>query len=224
MNAVKKVMLRVPLIRFLALYRRESGALGQLGWRDAQLEKLLVSGSQAVPWFTYGAIDFADQTVSPAAKVLELGGGGSTKYWLQRGNHVTTVESSKEWVDTMSRELSTSFPNWKCMFIPHITFDSLSAIGDQKFDVIVNDFNGGNRGSVAEWMLEHLNHDGLIIWDNTDRANYQDGIGTLEDAGFGQVSFFGLGPVNSYASQTSFFSKKYNSPTWELLKRNSIPY
>lgn len=224
MSELKIALLRVPLIRLLALYRRRNGALGQLGWRDVDIEKLQVSGNQAVPWFTYGAIDFADQTVSPEARVLELGGGGSTKYWLKRGNQVTTVETSKAWIDTMTRELTGDFPNWECRHLEAVSSDSLSALGEPKFDVIINDFNGGERGSVVGWMLDHLNHDGLIIWDNTDRANYSQGISQLEKAGFGHLSFFGLGPVNSYATQTSFFSRKYISPTWDLLERNSITY
>ena len=223
-NSVRQILLRAPAVRLLALFRSKRGALGQLGWKQVRIQELLVSGEQAVPWFTYGAVDFADQNVSPISKVLELGGGGSTRYWLERGNEVVTVESSSRWVEQMKDNLSDEYKNWTCVHLPSISPETLTVLADEKFDVIVNDFNGGERGAVALWMLEHLQDDGLIIWDNTDRTNYKSGIEKLEEAGLGQLSFFGLGPVNTYASQTSFFSRRFETPRWTLLNRNVIPY
>lgn len=224
MKSIRSILLKIPLIRFAALFRAKSGALGQIGWTRHSIPDLLVSGEIAVPWFTYGAIDFADQLVPPDARVLELGGGGSTRYWLERGNSVVTVETSESWSSLMRSVLTEAHPTWVCVHMQKITSQNLDSLDLGTFDVIVNDFNGGDRGSVSQWMLKHLNAGGLVIWDNTDRENYQSGIKELEEAGLGHVSFFGLGPVNSYASQTSFFSSSITTPSWRLLKRKTIRY
>lgn len=108
----------------------------------------------------------------------------------------------------------------------HISPKTFSVVDGQEFDVNdFNDFNGGTRrGSVATWMAEHLSENGVIVWDNSDRMDYREGLAELETLGFGRLSFFGLGPVNAYAFETSIFSRDIKSPSWQLPIKNTIKY
>jgi hypothetical protein len=223
-NFLKSILIRSRIVRFLALARK-SGALGQLGWLQVKFDDLLLSGKSPVPWFSYGAIDYINQTISPNSLVLELGGGGSTSYWTERGNSVTTVESDEAWSKKIRDSLGDTLNLIEVIFIEQISPETLQVLGSQKFDVIVNDFNfGSGRGSVASWMAGHLTENGAIIWDNSDREAYIEGLAELESLGFGRISFFGLGPVNPYAFETSIFSKTIRSPSWEVPTRNIIKY
>jgi precorrin-6B methylase 2 len=220
----REFLLQSRVVRLAALSRKKNGALGQLGWFDQDFERLLVSGPSPSPWFPYGAVDFLECWVPPEATVLELGGGASTKFWVDRGNTVTTVESDPVWAEVIERNI----PGGKShqLFVEReIGPRSLEALHLGEFDVIINDFNGGEgRHSVGAWLLEHISPAGLIVWDNSDRESYAPGLRILREAGLGEVSFFGLGPVNAYASETTIFSKSFPRRSWELRHRKTVRY
>jgi len=71
---LKAFLVRFRFVRFLALARNHE-TLGQLGWLHVDFDDLLLSGEEPIPWFSYGAIDYLNQTISPNSSVLELGGG-----------------------------------------------------------------------------------------------------------------------------------------------------
>lgn len=226
MNTLLKQILdflyKFTLIRFVALYRANKGALGQMGWTHVRLNKLLVSGPEPKPWFVYGAIDYIEHTINPFMRILELGGGGSTPFWLNRGHNVVTIETDPKWLETMNSTIG-DLANWKCHLVDEITSVILEELELESFDVIVNDF-GGDRAQVAEVMMKLLNKNGYIIWDNSDRKSYQVGIEKLISNGFGFVSFFGLGPINAYASETSIFSKQIPAVNWPISSKKTTDY
>lgn len=222
---LKSLLLRFRLVRVLALARKKSGALGQLGWLEINIPELAISGSRRVPWFTYGAIDFIDNFIGPELKVLELGGGSSTAFWVDRGNLVSTVETNPEWEAHIETVLAGHSNLTRLVGTGLESFNDLSDFEGVKFDVIVNDFDGGvGRENLNEWMVAHLEDSGFIIWDNSDRNVYRRAIDSLVDAGFREIVFFGLGPGNSYAWQTSILTKRFGSRNWSLPERASIRY
>lgn len=221
---LKERLLQCRLVRYLALARPSRGALSQLGWFDVDKQELKISGPNAIPWFVYGAIDFIDQTLSPTLSVLELGGGSSTLFWLSRGNKVTTVESDESWIEAIY-EHTSSLVNHELLHLNPISPESLSRHLEKKFDVIVNDFNGGgDRGSLVEWIRDSLEEGGWIIWDNSDREQYSEALAQLHQEGFGELKFFGLGPINAYATQTSILSRRIPQRDWETIPKRSIKY
>lgn len=58
-----------------------------------------------LPWVSWPAIDHLAGVVLPGMRVFEWGGGGSTVFWLSKGCHVTTVESSLEWMTIIQAEI-----------------------------------------------------------------------------------------------------------------------
>jgi hypothetical protein len=79
------------------------------------------------------------------------------------------------------------------------------------FDIIVVD---GMARSLSAWVAAHcLTPDGFIVFDNSDRWQYNAGYQALEELGFGRVDFWGPGPVNSDPWCTSIF---FRTPKWSM--------
>lgn len=220
---MKKLLVKLSLIRVLALARHRTGALSQLGWLD---NKPLQPDSRGVfrPWWVYGAIDFVEHSVPPEAQILELGSGSSTVFWFKRGNKVVSVESDKDWhrrLDCLLNKLGSN--------VELILGDTEVTVSNfpvtSRFDVIVIDhFTEGSRSDVIDDCLPLLKEGGLVIWDNSDREDASVGRSKLNSLGFTEYKFFGLGPYNSYASQTSVFSTSFPTVTWSISPKATIAY
>jgi hypothetical protein len=77
------------------------------------------------------------------------------------------------------------------------------------FDIIIVD---GMARSLCAWMAaHHLAADGFIVFDNSDRWQYNPGYEALYDLGFGRVDFWGPGLVNHGEWCTSIF---YRNAVW----------
>lgn len=186
------------------------------------MRRLLVSGDEAKPWLVYGATDFLEHTISPSARILELGGGGSTLFWLNRGNEVVTIENDSKWFSRMNELVGTK-PNWKPYLVEEISIPLLENLDLGQFDVIVNDFIG-DRSSLTSWIEDSVAVGGYVVWDNSDRPSETMALARLKKSGFGHIDFFGLSPINSFALQTTVLSKSLKSPGWEISRKKTILY
>lgn len=75
-----------------------------------------------------------------------------------------------------------------------------------EFDIIVLD--GRERVQCCLNTLPALKKGGIIIWDNSDRREYEEGYRFLEVNNFKRIDFHGMGPINSRAWCTSVFYKQ----------------
>jgi hypothetical protein len=107
-----------------------SQGLRQLAWFNKS--DVLRTGKRQIPWLTFGAIQYLDQTISPEMTILELGGGSSSGFWLERGNIVTTVETNPTWASAISDYVVKA--GYQDRHRLNKIFDQT-----QQFDVIVND-------------------------------------------------------------------------------------
>lgn len=74
-NSLRQILnfqYKFTLFRFVALYRADKGARGQMCRTDIRLNKLLVSGPERKPWFVYGVIDYIEHPIYPSMRILEL--------------------------------------------------------------------------------------------------------------------------------------------------------
>jgi len=192
----------ITIFRWHAL---RTHALEQIDWNVTRKERIATLHGQPIPWWTYASIQFIDQVVPHNAKVLEIGGGNSTIYWLNRGNSVLTLETSPEWIVQILRSTN---PVGNQSELVHIVEHSVELItevlGDRTFDVIVND-GPDNRIDIADLLLSRIRPNGMLIWDNSERPEYHSKIAEIKNKGWHEISFFGLGPINAYAFATSIF-------------------
>ncbi len=101
-------------------------------------------------------------------------------------------------VDYLYAELSNSRKRYS---------DTILSYNSQ-FDVIIID--GRERVNCAKNSLNALTSRGVIIWDNSDRVEYQDGYDFLTKNSFKRIDFSGIGPINNYGWTTSVFYREDN--------------
>ena len=76
------------------------------------------------------------------------------------------------------------------------------------FDIIIID--GRRRITCSKNSITSLNNSGVIIWDNTDRIEYVEGIRYLEEQDFKRISISGLVPCINGITETSIFYRQNN--------------
>jgi predicted O-methyltransferase YrrM len=101
-----------------------------------------------IPWFSYAAIDFLEKFVQPPLTVFEYGSGGSTLFFAQRAQHVTSVEDNPKWYEWVSRRLQQKGLSNVTLRLCEFNFKDpagfehsayLHALPDERFDIIIVD-------------------------------------------------------------------------------------
>lgn len=182
----------------------------QEGWINSLRQMLPVDAiGNAIPWWTYSSIHFLEKRIKSDFLVFEYGSGNSTLWFSQRVSKIISTEHDHAWYDSIKKKFD---------LVPQIEYlhreesdrkysmEILNYV--DQFDIIVID--GVDRVACAMNALQALKNDGVIIWDNTDRSIYQEGFDFLESKGFKRIDFWGLGPINSYASCTSVLYRQNN--------------
>jgi len=68
------------------------------GWAlSVEMNEPVRSDGEPLPWFTYGAIEFLEHTVSREDRVFEYGAGNSTLWWQSRVDALYSVEQDLSW-------------------------------------------------------------------------------------------------------------------------------
>ncbi|WP_119681701.1 O-methyltransferase [Indioceanicola profundi] len=81
----------------------------------------------------------------------------------------------------------------------------LTRYGSGYFDVVVVD---GMARCLAAWLAaRYVKPDGFIIFDNSDRWQYNAGYRHLREYGFHRIDYYGPGPVNLWEWCTSLFTR-----------------
>ena len=164
-----------------------------------------------VPFLTMDAIKFLDSMVRPGMRVLEIGGGNSSLWFLERGVNLTTYEHDGEW-GKMVQEVISTHPehyhaerfNLKIMSGANVVND-LKTLTNQHFDIVLvdsmNDFT--RRTDCLRVAKEKVKEGGWVILDNSDNpANWP-----ADDIMLGKEMnrFTGYSPMSLFVCQTSFW-------------------
>ncbi|PIR60658.1 MAG: FkbM family methyltransferase [Candidatus Pacebacteria bacterium CG10_big_fil_rev_8_21_14_0_10_44_54] len=208
---IKKIALRLlRQTNLIALYElKKSSYLSENGWFNSFATKQSISADgQPLPWMTYPLVDFIIPRISNNLSVAEYGSGGSTIWWASKVKDVFAVEGDKFWYRKISKNLPI---NATIHFQSSLHKDKYAGAiikSNKKYDIIVID--GRHRVRCSFVAVKQLTSGGVIIWDNTERKEYQTGIDLLKRSGFKQIQFVGMSPINTYKSETSVFYKKNN--------------
>lgn len=73
--------------------------------------------------------------------------------------------------------------------------------------------DGGPRNSALILAARFAKESAIVVVDNSEQNYIKLGIDILSAAGFHEIPFAGLGPLNPYKSQTSFFVKNLEALT-----------
>lgn len=71
-------------------------------WRSHRFSDSLNYKLKAEPWFTYPTIEYLNNLELIDLNIFEYGSGNGTKYFLNRGAKVTSIEDDKDWYNKIS--------------------------------------------------------------------------------------------------------------------------
>lgn len=183
--------------------------LEKTGWLLSRKRRMsLDCDGSPIPWYTYSFFQFISPRIHSDLSVFEYGSGNSTIWWADRVSSIAACEHNLEWYELTSPRLPEGVVYKFCPLEPEGKYSEMCGALGMKYDCIIID--GRNRIQCAKHAIDCLKDAGVIIWDNSDRPEYQEGYDLLRSAGFKRLDFWGLGPINPYEWCTSVFYRERN--------------
>jgi hypothetical protein len=206
-NVILAVLEKYNLSSIYSVYK--SGPLKDDGWFRSFREHTSVDANgNPIPWITYPAIEFLGKRINKQMSVFEYGCGNSTLWWAPKVKEVISIEHDEKWYEKTALMVP---PNVNLKYI-ELEYGGAYAkeitAYKNKFDIIVID--GRDRINCAVNSLGSIKNNGVIIWDNSDRSEYEEGIKLLLGNGFRKIEFIGMCPIVNLKSETGLFYKTNN--------------
>jgi hypothetical protein len=205
LNKIHPVLAKFPLYDYWLLKRKSY--LRNTGWfKSFRNGKSVDKNGNPVPWFTYGVIELLNDRLPSEFSLFEYGCGYGTQWWAFRATKADAVEHEKQWVD----KISQSMPDHVRIIYRELGESYQSAIADSglQYDVIVID--GRDRVKCCRHAVSSISDRGIIIFDDTNREKYIEGVEHLKSHGFKQLSFKGFSPIEFLECETSVFYREGN--------------
>ncbi|MBD1394160.1 O-methyltransferase [Mucilaginibacter glaciei] len=187
------------------------GYLDDIGWFKAFDSKSPVDrDGNPIPWVTYSFIDFIKDRLNKAHTVFEFGSGNSTYFYAKYAGVVVSVEHDKEWFDKI--EQSGKKPENSELIYTELVrggdYCQMPGKLQEKFDIIIVD--GRDRVNCCKQAVDALSETGVVVLDDSERADYKEGVDFLVAKGFKHLPFSGISPGLFYRKSTSVFYKPAN--------------
>lgn len=190
------------------------GMYRQIGWhRSVRLGLPVDIDGEALPWFSYPAVQWLATVIRGTERVFEFGSGNSTIWFSRRVASVVSVEHDRSWVDHQEKTMEPNVQlihqpclgdeDWAPDDDPYV--NTLASYPVGHFDIVLVD--GLARNSCARAAVTHVSDTGIVIIDNADRPADYPGVDALHRAGFGRIDFVGPVVVQGVFSSTSIFAR-----------------
>lgn len=206
-RAARRGLEAVGLYAAYTLMKR--GPLREDGWIRSLAEGVPVDAEgRPLPWINYPAIDFLARHVKPEMSVFEYGCGHSTLWWAARVREVIACDHDLAWIERIRPRAPH---NAILMHVPlEYSGDYCRVVAGYpgRFDIVVID--GRDRVNCARHAPTGLKREGVIVWDNTERKEYRQGLEMLAAAGFRRVEFTGMPPGLNEKLETCVFYRDGN--------------
>lgn len=158
--------------------------------------------NEKVPWMTIPAVKILKSYTFSGINIFEYGSGASTLFFGSKGANVISIEHDKIWLDIIKNKIYQEKLNNVSIYLEEPRFssalngiyskkdknylqcdysdyvNSISKFDDKYFDIIVID--GRVRVACLEVSLSKLKKDGLLVFDNGDREEYQNALNKLK--------------------------------------------
>jgi hypothetical protein len=214
LSSLKPVRIFIGGLRLAADWKRayilrNTGMLYEEGWwESARRRSAIDRDGKPIPWLTYPCIRFLKERVTEKLKVFEYGCGNSTLWWAKMVDDVVSCEHDKEWFEKTRTKTPSNVTLIHKELVYGGEYCEVIASYNNCFDIVVID--GRDRVRCAKNSILSLRKGGILIWDDTERERYNNGIKHLIQEGFNRIDFWGMRPIYSSYSCTSIFYKKEN--------------
>lgn len=206
-NLIWKLLVKLKLGGAIQLML--TGGLLEDGWFNSfNTKQSIDKNNKPIPWCTYPFIKFIEPRIHKNLTVFEFGSGNSTLWYAERVKNIVSVENDKDWFEVISSKLPEN---------AQIIYQKLDYGGeycrtainsDLKYNIIIID--GRDRVNCVKQSIKCLTENGIIVFDNSDLQQYQEGVNFLIEKGFKKIDFIGLSPVTPHNNCTSVFYKSNN--------------
>ena len=188
---------------------KHTGLLFDSGWWESRKRNLPVDRQgNPLPWLTYSFIYFISERLSKKMEIFEFGSGNSTLWYAEKVMHVASIEHDEKWYKKIKKMIPDNVEIYfQRLVYSEDYFNFPNAIG-KKFDIIIID--GRNRVNCMKNSIHSLKDNGIIILDDSEREQYQQGINYLIQNEFKRIDFWGISPGCLYKKCTSVFYKNEN--------------
>tara|TARA_R110002072_G_scaffold125244_6_gene260962 strand:- start:30058 stop:30810 length:753 start_codon:yes stop_codon:yes gene_type:complete len=177
-------------------------------YRDAKRHPIL---PEPVPFLVLDAIAFLEQKLEPGMRVLEIGGGNSTLWFLAQGCEVHTIEHSPDWAEHMRGFAEERLGSEACERM-HLHVEQgedaiahIESLDEQSFDIVLvdcmNEFTW--RKDCVRAGRSKVKPGGWMCLDNSDHPNNWNAAELMLDKE--RIRFTGWAPMCSVVTQTSFW-------------------
>lgn len=192
-----------------AVVGRELPYLAERGWSKSHLTGSSVDADEnPIPWYRYAAIDFLAERVRAEHRVFEFGSGNSTHWWARQAASVTAVEHEPGWAEKVRGGAEENVTLLEVSLEPDGEYCRTPERTGSEYEIVVVD--GRDRVNCAQRCRGSLTEDGVIVWDDSHRRRYRDGLEFLTKHGFRRLRFTGLGPIAGNGGETSVLYRASN--------------
>ena len=202
-------LFKEPKILSALLSQRDFGYLNEIGWFESfKALKSIDRNGSPIPWFSYPFIDFLTLRLTKNLVLFEFGSGNSTLFFAERVKNVISVEHNKEWYQIVN---STKPSNVRLVQTESDSVDDYLTYFNylkEKVDIIIVD--GLHRNECLVNSINKLSENGVIILDDSERSEYQNGLDFILDHGFMSLDFWGIAPIVLFKKCTTVFYKSNN--------------
>ena len=211
MTTISKIitLLRNPRIFRTLVSFYWNGYLSQIGWIESfRNQRPVNEKNEPIPWVTYSFIDFVTSRLNKHQTVLEFGSGYSTLFYCKHVKQVYAVEHDMEWYREILKTRPTNAN------ITHVALDyggyyaAFASSLNLTFDIIIVD--GRDRVNCLKQSVNCLSATGVMVLDDSERAEYLEGLNFLIERGFKKIDFWGIAPGIFFKKCTTLFYKENN--------------
>jgi len=208
-DKIKKVITYIIKLKTsrMLLAMHNNGYFVETGWFNSIKYKIPLDGNlNPIPWTTYSFIEYIKGYLNKEMELFEYGCGNSTLFYAERVKSVVTVEHDEQWYKKINEKIQT---NVKLIYISAENSNEYCKsieLDNKTYDVIIID--GRHRNDCICCSPAYLKQDGIIVLDDSERNDYEEGIKYLLDNNFKKIDFWGIAPMYFNNKCTSVFFKK----------------
>lgn len=157
-----------------------------------------------VPFLVLDAIKRLTRIVRPGLKVLEIGGGNSTLWFLRQGATVTSFDHDGAWVKAIEEAAGGSERLHITIAMGRQAVSLIDALPDQSFDLALVDstFHIPAADCIPS-IRRKLKQGGWLVLDNSDMPANWRAVAMMADRH--RERYVGYAPMGLKVSQTSFW-------------------
>lgn len=191
------------------MWNKKLTYLYESGWiRSYQSHKPVDKEGNPLPWLALPLVDFLEERLNKDMDIFEYGAGNSTLYFAPRVGSTTSVEHNEEWYAIVQKMKPSNSEIILESVENKNAYPEKAFTSGKKFDIILID--GRRRVECCAPSAKALKQGGVIIYDDSHRDRYDEGMAFLKKQGFKQIDFWGMGPSSIWKKCTTLFYKDDN--------------